>query len=90
MAVIGGFVNDQQSEDIPDIWSNGIGIYDLSELSWKRFYDASAEPYVTPQSVRKYNDENPYPRAFSDATVEYWFKRRGKSTMSSAGMLHLY
>ena len=69
MVVIGGSVTHNDAE-IADFWDNGIGVYDLTELSWRRFYDSEAAPYVTPDMVQKYNDDNPYPRQFSDPVVE--------------------
>ncbi len=46
MLVIGG--DDpvpHASGATPDPWTNGLGIYDMSALSWANSYDANAAPY---------------------------------------------
>lgn len=35
----------------PDVWSQGLGVFDLPSLSWKHQYDADAGPYEPPQAI---------------------------------------
>ena len=39
-----------------DPWANGIGIFDISELSWKDGFDAQAAPYERPRLVEEWYD----------------------------------
>ena len=80
MVVIGGLTGGDKDNGVPDFWDKGIGVYDLTELHWNTMYDAAAAPYVTPEIVRQYNDEHPYPKEFSDSVVEGWFKQQGMCT----------
>jgi hypothetical protein len=75
MVVVGGkqpWLND--SSQIPDIWTQGIGVFDLSAMEWEDQYDAAAAPYVTPDVVKAwYNEHGQYPASWSNATAEGWF-----------------
>jgi hypothetical protein len=57
---IGGLDNPQSSanEDldytIPDPFTQGIGIFDMTAAAWKNGYDADALPYQTPQIVKEW------------------------------------
>ena len=83
MAVTGGMVVDKVSAKargesygypIPDPWHQGIGVFDLSEMGWKDSYDADAEPYTTPKSMKSYLDEHgQYPSAWTSETNKAWF-----------------
>ena|SRR5947207_4406102 len=55
MVVIGG-INVQESSggQIADIWTNGLGIFDMTSLKWVSMYNASAEPYVQPEPVKQH------------------------------------
>lgn len=59
MIVVGG-VNaelDSRSSFVDkDPWANGIGVFDVSELSWKDGFDAQASPYERPRLVREWYD----------------------------------
>lgn len=60
---------------VPDPWEQGIGIFDMSELEWKSEYDPSAPPYVTPDVIQSYYNENGhFPKTWSNPTIERWFK----------------
>ena len=55
MLVVGGvdsrFYNDslQYNHTRPDTFSQGLGVFDMTEMQWSDQYDANAESYVTPQ-----------------------------------------
>src|SRR5437773_1448897 len=51
MLVIGG---GSSQDGVPELWANGLGIYDMTALKWTSGYDASAKPYVRPELVRQY------------------------------------
>jgi hypothetical protein len=80
MAIIGGTVSSAQQYAIADPWTNGIGIFDLSDMEWKDSYNANAGPYVTPEFVKAHNNQNPYPDKWSDPVVESWFTQKGAHT----------
>jgi hypothetical protein len=77
MVVVGGkepFLT--HPSQITDIWTQGIGIFDLTAMEWKDQYDAGAAPYVTPDVVKAwYNEHGQYPASWSNAIVEAWFTR---------------
>jgi hypothetical protein len=47
MIVLGGYV-----QPTPDVWSQGIGVYDLPSMSERSSYDPKAPSYDTPQAVK--------------------------------------
>ena len=50
MIVVGGF-GANPNYNVPDDWAQGLGVFDLTSLSWKRSYDADAEPYKPAQAI---------------------------------------
>jgi hypothetical protein len=60
MVVVGGlpgFSGEAWAWAEEDEFSNGIAVFDLTKLEWSDGYDADADSYVAPESVRKwYND----------------------------------
>ena len=89
MVIVGGkqpWLND--SSQITDIWSQGLGIFDLSAMEWKDQYDAAAAPYVTPDAVKAwYNEHGQYPAPWSSATVESWFIGTAQSGSRNLGAI---
>lgn len=61
MVSIGGWFPSYFS-DLPggmqDPWTSGIGVFDLTEFSWKDHYNASAATYEPPDVVREYYASN--------------------------------
>lgn len=42
-----------------DPWPEGIGIFDMTTLKFKNFYEANAKQYETPESIKGfYNDKS--------------------------------
>ena len=42
-----------------DPWPEGIGIFDMTALKFKDFYEANAKQYETPESIKRfYNDKS--------------------------------
>ena len=89
MVVIGGVVTNAQHDNLVDPWTKGIGIFDLSEMVWKKTYNANAAPYVTPEFVQLQNDQRPYPSEWSNPVVKVWFtqtqRQQRQSALSSSG-----
>ena len=74
MIVTGGLnpASSNQSELVQrrDVWSQGIGVFDLSTMQWKDRYDANAEPYTTPNVVKDcYTANGPFPVQWDDPSV---------------------
>jgi Kelch motif len=83
MVVIGGqnpaTANGTALIETPDIWSSGIGIFDMTTMDWSDQYDASAADYVTPEKVKSWIQQNgPYPSTWDDPTVKGYFVRSSK------------
>ncbi len=51
----------------------GLGIFDLTEMTWGSSYDASAAPYTTPRIVKDWYSKNDLP-AFNDSAVAGFFR----------------
>jgi hypothetical protein len=51
MLVIGGA---SSQDGVPETWTNGLGIYDMTALQWASGYNANAESYVRPELVKQY------------------------------------
>ena len=87
MIVTGGLnpasANQSQLINSRDIWTQGIGVFDLTAMQWKDSYDANAEPYMTPDAVKSwYSANGPHPMVWDDPAVEGYFTQ---SSTSSAG-----
>lgn len=83
MVVVGGINpasdNGTALSKTPDIWPNGIGIFDMTAMEWSDRYVASADAYVTPKAVKDYIKKNgQYPSTWDDPTVEQYFVSSGK------------
>ncbi|KAI9649925.1 hypothetical protein NHQ30_002510 [Ciborinia camelliae] len=66
MLSIGGHGNDYDGQDP---WKNGLGIFDMSELTWGFNYDANAAPYTPPALITNYyNTSSRFP-AFNNASL---------------------
>ena len=61
MLTIGG-VNASGSDPVevwysPDSFTQGIGVFDMTEMRWASSYDATAAPYAQPVVVRAWYNE---------------------------------
>ena len=67
------------SGGVADPWPQGLGIFDMSAMEWTSSYNASAAPYVTPNLVKSYYQQNGrYPASWTNPDVTAWFT--GKSS----------
>ena len=78
MVVVGGFPAITNFSYVRDIWTLGLGVFDLSEMAWLDHYDADAAAYMTPQIVKDYYSQNgPTPAAGWDPSVQRLFAPTG-------------
>jgi hypothetical protein len=54
MIVIGGDSPVSMDHDVKDPWSLGIGIFDMSKMSWSDSYDPKAAAYEQPTVVQQW------------------------------------
>ncbi len=68
----------------PDPWPQGIGIFDMTAMEWKEGYDADAAPYMTPDVVKAYYQQNGRnPASWTNDIVRTWFTHPGSNPMDS-------
>ena len=84
MIVIGGL--DQTFPNVTitggDRWSNGINIFDMSQLQWKDSYVPNDAKYQTPSVITEwYAKHGPYP-SFQNATLQSLFTQNTTSSPS--------
>ena len=59
MVILGGYDKaDDTAQSQPDIWDQGINVYDMSNLEWKDKYEANADPYTPPDMVASYYSQS--------------------------------
>ncbi|KAK1831021.1 hypothetical protein QBC39DRAFT_99475 [Podospora conica] len=57
MLSVGGIDIDLSFPEVffdPDPWKNGLGVLDLTALTWGARYDAKAQPYESPEVVKQW------------------------------------
>ena len=65
-----------------DIWTQGIGIFDLTDMAWKDEYDVNAAPYKTPELVKSwYSTNGRYPIRWDDPATEKLVTGAGQSSI---------
>lgn len=68
----------------PDPWSQGIGVFDLTNGEWADSYDADTAAYVTPDTVKEAIAQyGKYPKQWSCPNIEVWFRCEGEYTRTS-------
>ncbi|PMD34733.1 hypothetical protein L207DRAFT_516883 [Hyaloscypha variabilis F] len=81
MVSIGGIVNNNST--FTDPWTNGLGIFDMTELTWGFNYDATAAPYVPSKAVTAYyNSSSRYPSSWANSDLKTIFKDTGATTVN--------
>lgn len=62
-----------------DPWLNGIGVFDLTLLQWRSFYDPQLNVYQTSDVIKNwYNTNGPYPSTWGDPFLQTYFTVNGK------------
>ncbi|KAN0080657.1 hypothetical protein V8E54_003861 [Elaphomyces granulatus] len=73
MLSIGG-TQEASLENQDDPWPNGLGIFDMTTLSWTNVYDAAAPAYEQPSLVSQfYANNSRYPIEWGDPELESIF-----------------
>ncbi|KAI9758876.1 MAG: Topoisomerase 1-associated factor 1 [Chaenotheca gracillima] len=66
---------DQTTFTTPDTFTQGLGIFDLTSLTFSDSYDANAAPYEQSAPIREYYASNPkQPKAWDSPGLETLFK----------------
>jgi hypothetical protein len=82
MISIGGAVNNNSI--FIDPWPNGMGIFDMTELTWGSTYNATAAPYVPSKPVSAYySSSSRYPTAWASQDLKTIFKDTGTTTVTN-------
>ena len=89
MLSIGGFPigNDHKPNTnsiSPDPWTHGIGIFDMTDLSWSSSYDANAKPYEQSNVVKQYYQSNSGTPTWSDPALAAVFATNTSSKSLSS------
>lgn len=81
MIVIGGGEPTAALGAKKDPWTHGLGIFDITELSWSNSYNASAEPYEQPSIVQQFYSTNPaQPNVWNDLALAAVFATNTTAT----------
>lgn len=84
MISIGGVHENEVWQTWTDPWTNGLGIFDMSALSWTDSYDHTAAPYEPSSLVTNYYSSNArYPESWADPALQAIFEANTASTPSS-------
>ncbi len=79
MVSVGGVISAAQ--EAADTWPLGLGVFDLTEMTWKDNYDPSAAAHETPTSLKNWYSQNGlYPKAWDSPVVEALFRNTTAST----------
>ncbi|PGH28024.1 hypothetical protein AJ80_00279 [Polytolypa hystricis UAMH7299] len=88
MLLIGGAPVTRKTNDLPkdENLPNGLGMFDVSDLSWKDSYDADAAPYEQSKLVQDvYAFGSGYPKSWDTREVQALFDPTDSSTKVSQG-----
>ncbi|EOD50371.1 putative kelch repeat protein [Neofusicoccum parvum UCRNP2] len=83
---IGGTDNTVQQPNIwrtADVWKQGLGVFDMTAMSWSAGYDADAAPYEVPQVVKAWYQSGSEP-SWSNDTVKALFANETAAPSSSS------
>ena len=85
MLVIGGTDPSFPSGTIPDPRKHGLGIFDMTDLSWSSSYNASSKPYEQPPVVKQFYAANsPQPSVWNDPALATIFATNTITTQPSS------
>lgn len=83
MLVVGG-VNPAGNIWLPaDPWTQGLNVFDLTEMRWVGGYNVEAEDYITPAVVKSWYNENGMYPDWDSSEIQDIFIVNGQSTPSS-------
>ncbi|KAK4172368.1 hypothetical protein QBC36DRAFT_247700 [Triangularia setosa] len=88
MITVGGY-DETFSPDYwvnQDTWSNGLGVFDLTEMKWSDGYDAAAEEYKSPAVVKAWYSQGGLEAVdWSDNTLKQMFLAPQSTTQPDQG-----
>lgn len=89
MMVMGGLYPSGDNYRERDTRTQGINIFDMTEMRWKNSYDAGAEAYKTPEVVKSYYRANGgHPINWtSDAVKALFYKKTGLTVTSNSSQI---
>ncbi|MCJ1387287.1 hypothetical protein MMC18_000128 [Xylographa bjoerkii] len=77
--------NSNLSTSHKDIFAQGLGVFDLTDMVWLSSYDPNAPSYQTPQMVKDFVNTSPTPSSWSSPQLAQLFsKTRAISTPSAS------
>lgn len=81
MISIGGVHEFEDWQIWTDPWANGLGVFDLSALTWTDTYDHTAAPYEASSLVETYYSSHArYPVSWGDPALQAIFEANTTST----------
>jgi hypothetical protein len=79
MIIVGGVTaNIGNANQKPDPWSQGLGVFDLTDLVWRDSFDPGLSAYQTPNVIKEHISANQYPSTWDSPVVESWFTEKGE------------
>jgi hypothetical protein len=85
MISIGGGPGNPPAEDFNDPWTNGMQIFDMTDLVWTESYNSSAAAYEPPSSVTQYYAANSrYPSSWIDPKLADIFRQTSSTSSSTS------
>ncbi|KAL6715368.1 hypothetical protein ACLMJK_007634 [Lecanora helva] len=70
--------------EVSDPWTKGIGIFDITDLSWSSSFNPDAMPYESPGVVKQHYQSKPDPPTWSNSSLAAIFTTKASSNSSSA------
>ena len=87
MISVGGVHEFENWQTWTDPWTNGLGIFDLTALSWMDDYNHTAAPYERSSLVATYYSSNArYPVSWADPALQAIFEANTTSTPTSSSL----
>ena len=89
MISIGGHLLNSDHKPAPgdhtaDPWTKGIGIFDMTDLTWVSGYKADAMPYEQSGMIKQYYQSNPKTPTWSNSALAKIFAARKPSSSGTA------
>ncbi|KUJ15175.1 uncharacterized protein LY89DRAFT_783377 [Mollisia scopiformis] len=90
MISIGGYQDPMTLQDQPtDVWANGMGIFDMTDLTWTEAYDSSAAAYQPSTLVTQYySGSGRYPASWVDPKLADIFEKSTSSSTATPSTSH--
>ncbi|KAF4838026.1 Kelch repeat-containing protein [Colletotrichum tropicale] len=74
-----------------DTWNRGLGVFDMTQMSWVNRYNNSAEPYVSPQVVKQWYSEGGQSNiSWSSDSLKSLFAQRAQRRLKDMRCLEIW